>query len=110
MPWTGASFLVGAAAISGLPPLNGFVSEFPIYLGAFESTVDPAGGAVTVIPGLVTIGALALIGGLATACFTKAFGIVFLGEPRSRHAAEAHEAGPAMRLPMLALAAGCRAP
>jgi hydrogenase-4 component B len=109
MPWTGACFLVGAAAISGLPPLNGFVSEFLIYLGAFTGTADSAGAVVTLIPALVTIGSLALIGGLATACFTKAFGIVFLGEPRSRHAAHAHEAGLAMRLPMLALALGCAA-
>ena len=107
MPWTGACFLVGAAAISGLPPLNGFVSEFLIYLGAFAGALDSAGAAVTLVPTLAVIGSLALIGGLATACFTKAFGIVFLGEPRSDHAAHAHEAGPAMRLPMLALAAGC---
>jgi hydrogenase-4 component B len=109
MPWTGTCFLVGAAAISGLPPLNGFVSEFLIYLGAFTGTADSAGAVVTLIPALVTIGSLALIGGLATACFTKAFGIVFLGEPRSQHAAHAHEAGLAMRLPMLALALGCAA-
>jgi hydrogenase-4 component B len=107
MPWTGVCFLVGAAAISGLPPLNGFVSEFLIYLGAFGSLGDSAGQVIPAIPGLVAIGALALIGGLATACFTKAFGIVFLGEPRSAHAALAHEAGPAMRLPMVLLAAAC---
>lgn len=107
MPWTGACFLVGAAAISGLPPLNGFVSEFLIYLGAFQSAADTTGTGGIVVPGLVAIGALALIGGLATACFTKAFGIVFLGEPRSGHAAHAHEAGPAMRWPMLILAAAC---
>ncbi|HYL80989.1 MAG TPA: proton-conducting transporter membrane subunit, partial [Candidatus Acidoferrum sp.] len=109
MPWTGACFLVGAAAISGLPPLNGFVSEFLIYLGAFSGTTDSAGEAVLLIPAVVIIGSLALIGGFATACFTKAFGIVFLGEPRSPHAAHAHEAGLAMRLPMVALAVGCAA-
>ena len=53
------------------------------------------------------IAGLALIGGLAAACFTKAFGIVFLGEPRSDHAAHAHEPGLAMRLPMFLLAASC---
>ena len=51
--------------------------------------------------GVLVVGALALIGGLAAACFTKAFGIVFLGEPRSAEAAEAHEAGAAMRWPMI---------
>ena len=109
MPWTGTCFLVGAAAISGLPPLNGFVSEFLIYLGAFLGVIAAAGTVGILVSGLVTIGALALIGGLAAACFTKAFGIVFLGEPRSHHAADAHEAGASMRWPMAILAAGCAA-
>lgn len=109
MPWTGAAFLAGAAAISGLPPLNGFVSEFLIYLGAFRTAAEAGSGAPGVVPGLLCIGALALIGGLATACFTKAFGIVFLGEPRSGHAERAHEAGPTMLFPMGALAVGCAA-
>jgi formate hydrogenlyase subunit 3/multisubunit Na+/H+ antiporter MnhD subunit len=107
MPWTGACFLVGAAAIAGLPPLNGFVSEFLIYLGAFRGAVGAAGAATVIVPALATIGALALIGGLAAACFTKAFGIVFLGEPRTAAAEAAHEAGAAMRGPMVALAAAC---
>jgi hydrogenase-4 component B len=109
MPWTGACFLVGAAAISGLPPLNGFVSEFLIYLGAFRGAVGAAGAATVIVPALATIGALALIGCLAAACFTKAFGIAFLGEPRTAAAQAAHEAGPAMRGPMVALAAACAA-
>ncbi|MFI5394359.1 MAG: proton-conducting transporter membrane subunit [Candidatus Binatia bacterium] len=105
MPWTGATFLIGAVAISGLPPLNGFVSELLIYLGAFWG-VTFAGGA-TAVPALGVITGLALIGGLAAACFTKAFGIVFLGEARSDHARHAHEPGAAMRLPMVVLAAAC---
>jgi formate hydrogenlyase subunit 3/multisubunit Na+/H+ antiporter MnhD subunit len=104
MPWTATTFLVGAVAISGLPPLNGFVSEFLIYLGAFNGVTQRAGVAV---PLLAAIAGLALIGGLAAACFTKAFGVVFLGEPRSEHAAHAHEAGAAMRWPMALLAIGC---
>jgi len=104
MPWTATTFLVGAVAISGLPPLNGFVSEFLIYLGAFDGVTQRAGVAV---PLLATIAGLALIGGLAAACFTKAFGVVFLGEPRSEHAAHAHEAGAAMRWPLALLAVGC---
>ncbi|MGA9452845.1 MAG: proton-conducting transporter membrane subunit [Verrucomicrobiia bacterium] len=105
MPWTAVTFLVGAVAISGLPPLNGFVSEFMIFLGAFKGGISTDGPIA--VPLLAVIAALALIGGLAAACFTKAFGMVFLGEPRSEHGSHAHETGWAMRLPMLALAAGC---
>lgn len=105
MPWTGLTFLIGAVAISGLPPLNGFVSEFLIYAGAF-------GGVLlmhyeTAAPLLAVIAGLALIGGLATACFTKAFGIVFLGEPRSAHPIHARESSNGMVFPMLIMAAGC---
>lgn len=109
MPRTGLGFLVGAAAISGLPPLNGFVGEFLIYLGAFRGTLEGGGRVATVVPTLLAIGGLALIGGLAAACFTRAFGIVFLGEPRSAEAGRAREVGPAMRWPMGALAAACAA-
>ena len=56
---------------------------------------------------VLVVGGLALIGGLAAACFTKAFGIVFLGEPRTAEAARAHEAGAAMRWPMVVLAGLC---
>jgi len=105
MPWTGLSFLIGAVAISGLPPLNGFVSEFLIYLGAFRGALSADTTAAVPLFGVVA--GLALIGGLAAACFTKAFGIAFLGEPRSAPAWRAHEPGLAMRLPMLLLAASC---
>ena len=64
-------------------------------------------GADVAVPLIAAVAGLALIGGLAAACFTKAFGIVFLGEPRSQAAAAAHEAKPLMVVPMLALAAGC---
>jgi formate hydrogenlyase subunit 3/multisubunit Na+/H+ antiporter MnhD subunit len=109
MPWTGAAFLVGAAAICGLPPLNGFISEFLIYWGAFNGAAGAGGYAAVFVPTLALIGVLALIGGLAAACFIKAFGIVFLGEPRSKEAGHAHEVGWAMRRPMLLLAGGCAA-
>jgi hydrogenase-4 component B len=105
MPWTAFTFLVGAVAISGLPPLNGFVSEFLIYLGAFGGGISLNAGAAVPLFGLIA--GLALIGGLAAACFTKAFGIVFLGQARSEHAEHAHEAGWLMRIPMLLLAACC---
>ncbi len=105
MPWTAFTFLIGAVAISGLPPLNGFVSEFLIYLGAFGGGISLKTGAAVPLFGLIA--GLALIGGLAVACFTKAFGIVFLGLPRSKHGQHAHEAGWFMRIPMCLLAASC---
>jgi formate hydrogenlyase subunit 3/multisubunit Na+/H+ antiporter MnhD subunit len=105
MPWTGGLFLVGSVAICGLPPLNGFVSELLIYLGALKGIVGL--GALGAAACAIAIGALALIGGLAAACFTKAFGVLFLGEPRSDQAAGAIETAWAMRFPMIVLAAGC---
>jgi formate hydrogenlyase subunit 3/multisubunit Na+/H+ antiporter MnhD subunit len=105
MPLTGFTFLIGAAAITGLPPLNGFVSEFLIFLGAYKAVASGNGGLI--VPAGAIILGLALIGGLAAACFTKAFGVVFLGEPRTNDTASAHEPGPAMRIPMIVLAAGC---
>ncbi len=108
MPVTGATFLIGAAAISGLPPLNGFVSEFLIYLGAVAEIGSQASAAPAwPLMNVLVVGGLALIGGLAAACFSKAFGIVFLGEPRSDEAIRAHEARAAMRWPMVVLAGLC---
>src|SRR3989442_1282527 len=105
--WTGATFLVGAAAISGLPPLNGFVSEFLILVGAARGVAGLP--AETVVPLLVVVGALALIGGLASACFAKAFGIVFLGTPRAPLARAVADPGALMMIPMATLAAACPA-
>ena len=105
MPWTGALFLVGAAAISGLPPFNGFIGEFFIYYGALTAFLSP--DSATAWPFVLIVGALALIGGLAAAGFARAFGIVFLGEPRSDQARSAHEVEGLMRWPMLALGATC---
>jgi NADH:ubiquinone oxidoreductase subunit 5 (subunit L)/multisubunit Na+/H+ antiporter MnhA subunit len=105
MPWTGAVFCVGAVAIAGLPPLNGFASEFLILLAALSGIV--AGDAKTAAGLIGVVGGLALIAALAAACFTKAFGLTFLGEPRAEAAARAHDPGLAMRLPMLLLAAAC---
>lgn len=105
MPIIGIGFLVGAAAISGLPPLNGFVSELLIFLGAFHGF--SGAGVPLAVSAAVAIGALALIGGLAAACFTKAFGISFLGEPRTPEAAAAQEPGFSLFAPVLFLAAAC---
>ena len=106
MPWTGAAFLAGAAAICGLPPFNGFAGEFLIYLGSFKTLLGASGLA---LGGLVGVLTLALTGGLAAAGFTRVFGIAFQGEPRSPAAAAAHEAGPAMVVPLLLLAGLCLA-
>jgi hydrogenase-4 component B len=107
MPRTGALFLVGAVAICGLPPLNGFVSEWLLYLGLFEPLRAPAAGSWFWVSFLAA--GLALIGALALACFVKAFGAVFLGLPRSERAAGAREVGWPMLAPMAVLAAACLA-
>lgn len=80
MPHTAFFFLAGAIAISGLPPLNGFISEFLIYFALFTGIFD---GSFTInIFYICCASILALVGGLAFLCFTKAFGVVFLGNPR----------------------------
>jgi hydrogenase-4 component B len=107
MPWTAACFLVGAVAICGLPPLNGFVSEFLIYLGLFATLRHEPGGANSWAS--FAAPALALIGALAAACFVKVFGAVFLGTARSEHAGHAHESPPGMIAPMGVLVACCGA-
>lgn len=108
MPATAAAFVIGSAAICGLPPLNGFVSEFLVYAGAFSGFAGAGAiGTAGTVFCIAAVVALALTGGLAIACFTKALGIVFLGECRSSHAEHAHEAGPAMRIPMAILVVLC---
>lgn len=104
MPTTGKAFLTGAISISGLPPFNGFVSEFLIYFGAFHG-LNLSGP--TFLITMLAILSLAIIGGLAAACFTKVVGVIFLGEPRTAMAADAAEAGRAMTIPMIVLAVSC---
>jgi len=104
MPETTALFLLGAAAICGLPPLNGFVSEFLIYLGLFH-TLDA--GAPESQWAALAAPALALIGAMAVATFVKLVGAVFAGAPRGARAMHAHDPGLAMLAPMALLAAGC---
>src|SRR5208337_2773927 len=89
MPRTSLAFLVGAIAICGLPPLNGFVSELLIYLGLFGTLGIGAGAACPIAA--FAAPALALIGALAVACFVKVFATVFLGSPRSECVVHAHE-------------------
>ncbi|MEI6033026.1 MAG: proton-conducting transporter membrane subunit [Verrucomicrobiae bacterium] len=106
MPWTAGLFAVGAAAVSGLPPLNGFVSEWLIYLGLFDAATTRAGFAWAALPAAIL---LAMAGALAMAAFIKAGGMVFLGAPRTRPAAEARECHAGMLAPMAVLAAACAA-
>ncbi|HWA79284.1 MAG TPA: hydrogenase 4 subunit B [Acetobacteraceae bacterium] len=89
MPQTAFFFLIGCAAISALPPLNGFVSEWLTFQAILLGPGLPAWGPKIIIP--VAGALLALAASLAAACFVKAFGITFLGRPRSREAAEAAE-------------------
>jgi hydrogenase-4 component B len=105
MPGTAMCFLIGAVAICGLPPLNGFVSEFLIYLGLFGTLGN--GDSPSFSPAAFAIPALALIGALALACFVKVYGAVFLGTDRSEHVQHAHESPPAMLLPMGTLVCCC---
>lgn len=104
MPVTGSSFLVGSVSISGLPPFNGFISEFLIYFAAFHALKYHHS---TFLLAVLAILSLTLIGGLASFCFTKVVGIAFLGEPRSPEAAAAGAGGRLLQLPMVLLAASC---
>ncbi len=107
MPMTALAFGVGAAAISGLPPLNGFASEwltFHALIGAGASAdLSMVGRSFA----LLAVGALALTAALVVACFVKATGAAFLALPRSDGAAEAHEAARSERLAMGMLAILC---
>ena len=105
MKWTGTAFLIGSAAIVGLPPLNGFVSEFLLFTSGLVAVAHPL--PVIATAGLIVIVVMGLISGLAAACFAKAFGIVFLGSPRSPEAVEAHEVARPMTAAMALLAGLC---
>ena len=105
MPATAFFFLIGAVAISGLPPLNGFVSEWLTYqalLAGFGTTES-----LTRLMFPIAGSLLALTAALAAACFVKAFGIPFLALPRSEAAASAQESAVSMRIGMGILAAAC---
>ncbi len=104
MPITGKTFLTGSVSIAGLPPCNGFISEFLVYFAAFQGLQYTQS---TLLMAMLAIIALAVIGGLASFCFTKVVGIVFLGEPRTIMAGGATEAGPTMTGPMVFLAVFC---
>jgi hydrogenase-4 component B len=106
MPWTGLFFLVGAMAISGLPPLNGFASEwltFQAFLYGFGDLREPFVHFLFPVGGAL----LALTTALAAACFVKAFGISFLALPRTSAAAAAREVPAVMLAPQALLATLC---
>lgn len=105
MQWTALFFLVGAVAISALPPLNGFISEWLTY----QSLLQGFGTTPSLVRLMFPISGamLALTGALAAACFVKAFGITFLAQPRSDHAAHAHEASFTMLFGQGILTAAC---
>lgn len=89
MPATTFFFLLGSLSICGLPPFNGFISEYLLYLGMISS-IHHAGLYEAIVLIFSLLG-LTLIGGLAIFCFTKAFSVIFLGMPRSHHSDQATE-------------------
>ncbi|MDD5035619.1 MAG: hydrogenase 4 subunit B, partial [Methylococcaceae bacterium] len=89
MPKTSVIFLIGCIAISALPPLNGFVSEWLVFQTALQASSLHSGVLRSVIP--VTAAVLALTGAVAAMAFVKLYGVAFLGKPRSHHAAHARE-------------------
>lgn len=101
MPHTAFLFLIAALAICGLPPFNGFVSEFLIYNGMFTGLHGSDKALLSFI--VCSLFALALIGGLAMLCFTKAFGTVFLGSERHIFHHDPREAGNGKIIPMYAV-------
>ena len=106
MPVTALTFAVGATALCGLPPLNGFVSEWLAYIAGFRGASTASGGLAVVA--LVAVPCLALIGGLAAATFAKAYAVVFLGMPRTEAVSRAGESR-GLVVPMILAAAGCLA-
>lgn len=102
MPQTAFFFLIGSMAISALPPLNGFFSEWLTFQSLFSGILSLHGAAGWIF--VLAVGSLALTGGLALACFVKAFGAVFCARPRSEEAQHAKESSFSMRTGMAALA------
>jgi hydrogenase-4 component B len=114
LPLLAALFLLGSAAISALPPLNGFAGELLLYLGFLEPLLHAEGTVQAVAVAAIV---LAMVGALALACFVRLYGTVFLGAARDREVALRVDAvkaaghwgglGPAMLAPMILLALGC---
>ncbi|HZL68323.1 MAG TPA: proton-conducting transporter membrane subunit, partial [Candidatus Limnocylindrales bacterium] len=105
MPVTGTAFLVACCSIIGLPLFNGFISEWLTFRSFLAGANLVNTSAAVILP--LMIGVLALIGGLASACFAKVYGVAFLGRPRSSEAEHAREVALPMRVAMAILAAAC---
>lgn len=105
MPFTAAFFIIGSISICGLPPFNGFISEFLIYSGLFSGL--KTGGAVIFTVLALVIASLAFVGTMALLCFTKVSGTVFLGLPRSVNAENAGEGEMTLLIPMALLSLLC---
>ncbi len=104
MPWTAGLFALGAMAVSSLPPLNGFASEWLVYLGLFESTASRGVVAWVTAPAIIF---LSMAGAMTLMAFVKAVTVVFLGAPRAPLPGPVHDCGRLMRAPMLLLASLC---
>lgn len=105
MPVTAMCFLIGSLAISAIPPLNGFVSEWFTYQSMFTAAFT--GDAIIKIVVALAAVSLAMTGALAVTCFVKAYGVTFLGAPRSDAARKAVEVPASMKVGMVVLAAVC---
>ena len=105
MPLTAFAFLTGCVAISALPPLNGFVSEWLTFQAILLSPDVPSWGIKLIVPAVGAM--LALSAALAAACFVKAFGVTFLGRPRTPVAERARETDRASLSAMFVFAAFC---
>jgi hydrogenase-4 component B len=102
MPWTAGLFILGAVALAALPPLPLFMSEWLLYVGLLQIGIAETGGLG--LSAALTLGCLALVGGVAAIAFVRLLAIACLGEPRGSGAASATESGPAMRWPLAVLA------
>jgi hydrogenase-4 component B len=105
MPWTAGAFLVGAMAIAGLPPLNGFASEWLTLQSLLH--VPAYGGVADGTAGALALALLAATAALAVLCFVKVVGLALLGSPRRQPVADAVDAAAPMRASVVALAAAC---
>jgi hydrogenase-4 component B len=103
MPWTALAFLLGGVAISALPPLNGFTSEFLIYAGLFTGQAVPVWAKVALAG---TAAGLAFVGAVSALSITRAFGVVFLGAPRDASIAKPQEVSRWMLAPTMLHAVG----
>jgi hydrogenase-4 component B len=103
MPVTAITFLIGSAAIVGLPPLNGFLSEWLVFRSLLEAGLAGSQARLAVL----AVAVLGLIGALALACFAKVIGVIFLGTPRDTAVRTARESSAGLTGPSVALAAAC---